>query len=1383
MSNLGRFVFAFLLAIGTVGNAAAQWAEGEGVTVGSGVSLVINTPQPDIVCLTNNGMLTFASGGSVTITGNAVSAIGTDGAMGVMTVEGGAQVSRTSTSAFFVGLQGGTGTLTVASSGVFDLNDGTLVVAGNNSTTERDPDTRGTLNVGGYIRAWSLAMTAFFPNEPEEPYVDSGEITLSSGGVLEVWRIEKNDRSCSSIYLNGGTIKARASGAFHAVAWGGFLYYVVDNGSEFCFDTAGYDVAFNRADANSFLSISGGGGLRKRGAGRLEFQLTDTNNTFTGNIVVEQGVLNLGRPLAPGQTVTVWQDASFVVYAPSDVLNVTYLGTDKLLYTVGTDTDALDLTALDSTFYADRLGGPFWGTTTLSGALTYDALAGTALNPFRLITQGGTLCLTNTGLENAFIQIEGNNTVAFMGPRLFTPADEGKISVTGSGEYQQQGLFTMAGTLGVPAQFTLEAPARFSTVGGGNALEVGVGGDAVFVASNATVNVERLRIAGTPGAVGEFRQDGGRVVSAQEAWIGYDSGTGTLHVANGEFRVNANLYLAGGFGDTAGRTYLPHGIVNATNATVYANVLNFTPWFPYSAPTVNEIADDLHGEVNLYADSLMDIATITKNDSATSAIFFDGGTLRFRNAGDLINIVANARLRFSAAAESYIAIDIPGAHSWFGGNMPGRVSFTGAGGLKKLGNGVFSFFGHQVDYLGDTVVEAGTLRLERANVLPSGVGFGNLVMQTGTTFDLFGYDATLNRIEGAGTVVNNSESMATLSLLADGSDGHWTRGVVGPIALKKLGIGTMTLAGYDLAPNGLTVAEGTVRIVPSEGYSFYRFKVEGTRDVNCNMMQLCELRFFDGDVNVVPFRTNVFWDSTYSDTHLTDMFTYPGGEQPPSVFNGNLPDAREHTVQGSGNKWLDYRMNPARSPEDRDRVWVRIDFPGTQKITHYNWATANDSPDRDPSAWRLQGSYTGDDWVDLHEVSNYPTTTWRFKWVSDEKFAIDPSNISGRTIAPDADVTVAGGAKLVLDGVPETIGSLSGSGTVTLNDGTLAIAPESGSHHLFIGALQGTGTVIKAGAGTQVFSGASTLDGDFIVQEGIAEINVSSFDWFRLSIKENRSNVDVLQFGEFALYDTDGVRANIGLTEGTGVTTLNPGEFATPENYAVGDGTNERPEKLFDGNPSTKWCPKDNTPNLNDPNSWRTVVLRLPAGSSDIAAYNIATANDEPSRDPITWTLECSTGGEDWVLFDAQTRFLPVTNRFVWYNDDVPFPIGYRALPAAGESFISSASVVEVKDGATLSIVGGVAPISALRVDMVAGAGTITRFTPTADGALYLTNTSGAPGSWTIPITFGIVDNPSNLSKWSIYADGKLLNGYRLSFDSRTSTLRVVAQGTILMLR
>ena len=976
----------------------------------------------------------------------------------------------------------------------------------------------------------------------------------------------------------------------------------------------------------------------------------------------------------------------------------------------------------------------------------------------------------------------------FQGNRIFTPADEGKFSIIADGQYQQRGLFTMKGG----AQLTIEAPARFSTTGSGNALEVGVGGDAVFVSSNATVSVDRLRVGGLPGSVGAFVQDGGRVTAAAESWIGYDSGTGTLHVANGEFRVSgANLRIALSVGDQGGRSFRPHGIVNVTNGLVYANTLNFTPWFPTDQNTGNALANILHGQVNLFEGGLMDISDINKNDSSLSEIFFDGGTLRIRNSS-LLDIGNLAALKFSATDGKYITLDLTNADAVIRSTLGGRIMFTGPGGLRKIGNGRFSFFAHQADYLGDTIIEAGTLRTLGDNLLPSGPGRGNLVLAATNTFlDLYGRNINVNKITGVGSVTNASDAPATLNVLVDGTDDTWTRPYVSAgaaVNLVKQGGGTLTLRETDtITAPVFTVQDGTVRLIKSlGGYPFYRFKIEAVKNTSgiANSMQLAQIALYNGAENVVPNRIGVLYDSS-----ATDGGTFPTGERPEMCINGFVPF--DHLIGPpsgtlTNNKWLDFRAAHDRLPVDRERVWLRLQFPDPQPLTAYNWATANDTPDRDPADWRLQGSRDGDNWTDVDVQTGFNATGFRNTWVTENGFPLQIVEeipvISANTVV----VIGQDGRLEVTGGLPQPIGTLAGTGSLVL-EGTDIILGGAATPGAFYGTISGNGNVILQGD-NQTLNALNTATGDFTVRSGTTTLTTpeANHRWFRFTILDTRAYTNCTQFSEFALYAADGSRCNLGLTQGTSATALNPGQFWTPA-YQLGNPNTETAAALFDNNTGTKWCLVENWMKPEYPETWRTITMRLTDNTHEVMSYNLCTANDTNERDPITWMLESSADGINWQIVDARTDFDPTTDRRAWYNNGAPFQfLLNHALSSEGLWAIHAVpdnAIVEVASGATLAVIGGQQAIGALRVDMIAGAGTITRFTPAANGTLHLANTTGAPSSWVIPITFGSVDNPSALVSWQVIADGVTVNGYRLFYDPSTGILSLKPQGTILIVK
>ena len=85
-------------------------------------------------------------------------------------------------------------------------------------------------------------------------------------------------------------------------------------------------------------------------------------------------------------------------------------------------------------------------------------------------------------------------------------------------------------------------------------------------------------------------------------------------------------------------------------------------------------------------------------------------------------------------------------------------------------------------------------------------------------------------------------------------------------------------------------------------------------------------------------------------------------------------------------------------------------------------------------------------------------------------------------IPADSAVSVASGAELVIEN-EDTIGSLSGAGTVTLNHDLLTGGDNSST--TFSGQIQGSRDLVKDGSGTFTLSGNSPFDGDLYHGEGI----------------------------------------------------------------------------------------------------------------------------------------------------------------------------------------------------------------------------------------------------------------------------------------------------------
>merc|ERR1711871_1201029 len=146
----------------------------------------------------------------------------------------------------------------------------------------------------------------------------------------------------------------------------------------------------------------------------------------------------------------------------------------------------------------------------------------------------------------------------------------------------------------------------------------------------------------------------------------------------------------------------------------------------------------------------------------------------------------------------------------------------------------------------------------------------------------------------------------------------------------------------------------------SATFSQFKFNLDPAGDSTglrswsgANSIQLSEIALYDADGVYVP-------DATCSK---------PGGNNP-----GNEPPSHAYNQMASPNpKWLDFNKG--------DLV---MDFGSAVTVASYDWMTANDAPDRDPTKWTLEGSNDGTTWTvvdDTYATNALDVPGARYNWV------------------------------------------------------------------------------------------------------------------------------------------------------------------------------------------------------------------------------------------------------------------------------------------------------------------------------------------------------------------------------------------------------------------
>ena len=103
---------------------------------------------------------------------------------------------------------------------------------------------------------------------------------------------------------------------------------------------------------------------------------------------------------------------------------------------------------------------------------------------------------------------------------------------------------------------------------------------------------------------------------------------------------------------------------------------------------------------------------------------------------------------------------------------------------------------------------------------------------------------------------------------------------------------------------------------------------------------------------------------------------------------------------------------------------------------------------------------------------------------------------------------------------------------------------------------------------------------------------------------------------------------------------------------------------LVDGNIASPWSKYVNMNHATDQQT--TLEFGLEALDTQVAAYQLFTANDNPGRDPTAWTVSRLTSDGQWELLQVVTRAVPPPKRHAPYELQVLLPMPPASLDATG---------------------------------------------------------------------------------------------------------------------
>ena len=705
-------------------------------------------------------------------------------------------------------------------------------------------------------------------------------------------------------------------------------------------------------------------------------------------------------------------------------------------------------------------------------------------------------------------------------------------------------------------------------------------------------------------------------------------------------------------------------------------------------------------------------------------------------------------------------------------SSPATTLFSGTHGFAKRGSGKLTLNnpGNKAvsTMTGGVLVEEGTLALGADCFFGQANALG-VAMEA--TFDLGGKSAVFASVSGLGAVVSSTDG-GVLTVGGDDSDSTFGQAIGAGMTLVKEGAGTLSMA-TSWQECDLVAREGTVSLANAQprGYKHYRFKIDrlyGTgTGKNPTGMQISEFKLLNGVTDITGRRSGLSY-AEYRRSQTPD----------PEKDTNYYWEIVTYAVDGdTGSKWNDYRGRDSRIEAEGQDLYVQIDYAVPTLATGYSWATANDGgpngDGRDPSAWRLLASDDGETWVELDKRENMGPYEARKTWVGE--FAITyPADRYNRKLGH---VVVEQGATLDVRGGAFACASLVNHGGTILTDANTPVSLHSDEGEDVVFDADGSayaGDVAKDGAGTNTVVGVWSVTGNVSVAEGTMRCLAAGFGgkYFRLTITENKSDPNAVQFAELYLYGKDGAVFDDGrpfsrANAGTEPSELSACQVSLKKSYAS-VSSNEGIERAFDGsvfvgNSVSKYCCAQR-PSPSEP---IVIHFRVSDNAPRVFGYNFAAANDtNGARHPACWTLEGSHDGVAWRILDEQnwpdTPNANSTPSATVYLNPIPYATANVDDASADALYpFGDSAVVSVDSDATLDFYSSNMRIAALAVDGDAGTGgTITRFTPAASGALYLTLAGsvetfiGDSGAELLNVPE--IDEPRNLRNWQVYVNGVL---------------------------
>ncbi len=878
----------------------------------------------------------------------------------------------------------------------------------------------------------------------------SGANTFSGGTVLTAGTLNLGNAAAAgtgTLTLNGGTITA--SGAARTlsnpVTVGGNFTVGGTNALTFSgsanLGSATWSIsAANTATTTLSGIVSGTGGLTKDGSGTLQLSGSSAN-TYSGVTTVDSGTLLLAKSAgvnAIGGSLTVGDGTGG---AGADIVRLS--AADQIATTAVTVSASglLDLNGFNETI----------GSLSASAGAQVGLGAGT-------LTVGDSTSTTYPG------SISGTGSVV--------KAGSGTLTLTGASTFSGASTVS-AGVLNIQ---------NATALGGTGAVSVSSGA-ALELPSGITISGQSLTLNGS-GISGNGAL---RNVSGNNTW----TGAVTLGSASTVQSDSGTLTISGGV--SGGQTLTVEGAGNTTVSGVISGAGALTK---NDAGTVTLIgANTYSGNTTINAGTL----NVGNAAAGTGTLTLNGGTITASGAAQTLSNPVTVGGNFTVGGTNALTLSGSanlGSATWSINaanaattTLSGIVS--GTGGLTKDGSGTLQLSGSGANtYSGATTVDSGTLLLAKtagvnaiAGSLTVGDGTGgagadivrlSAADQIATTavtvsasglLDLNGFNETIGSLSGsAGAQVGLGAGTLTVG---DSTSTTYPGSISGTGSVVKTGSGTLTLTSASTFSGAATVSAGVLNVQNATALG-------GTGAVSVSSGAALELvggitvsgqpLMLNGSgISGNGALRNVSGNNTWAGAVTLGSASTVQSDSGTLTIGGGVSGGQTLTVEGAGNTTVSGVISGTGALTKNDA--------GTVTLSGANTYSGNTTINAGTVALGATGA------IASPTITVASGATYNVSAVTG--YTLGATQILARNATSGAgtvsgSMTLASGAKISLqaDGSASSVGTLSVSGGLTLNNNTITIN--------VTGAALGIGTytlVTYSGARTGAFSNTPTITG------------------------------------------------------------------------------------------------------------------------------------------------------------------------------------------------------------------------------------------------------------------------------------------------------------------